>query len=754
MTRYTDFLSTRGRIVLAAAAVVMAASAFGITQLQIQTEFDVFMPPESERLAAMEKMSAAFGDSDQLLAIAHLGPAEPYTAADSSEDAQPNGTPPAALPEIAQQLSEIDGVVTAESPLPEYMLELPERQRALMMELLQSSGAADSSLPVADGERYGVFRLLLASDASYRHVIDQVRVVFESRNLSLTLSGAPYLEAEVFSMVLRIIVTIPPAAIVLMLLVFRLRIGSFRATVLSLVPAAVGAVVTLGAVSAFSGSVSIVTVLVPIFVIVLGSADGLHVTSHVIDELADGKTNRQAVESTLRKVGVPIIMTTVTTMAGFLSLLVINSAAMRELGVAAATGILIAGIATWLILPTILLHQKPLPRHSADRSNRLVGALAKLRGLPAVLIAVTLIAATIPGALRLNANFSMIDVYRPNTEVRRSLDKAGRLLGGSIPVYATFPAGDGTATASGSSAAGRAVLELQQRTEEAGIAGTTVSAYSLTAGIPSRMLPATIRNTINSALTDGFFARSPETNENMGRAVFFLRDLDDTTLTEFQEIAAEISGTFDVPLTLVGTPFVIQEMNAQIIPQQMSSLALAIVLVLVLTVITQRSLKLGVISTVPIVITLVTLFGVMGYARIDLSVITGIMTGLTVGVGIDYAIHFVSMLRYTRRTGSEAPVAEAFGYVATPVLANALGLAVGFTAMITSPLQIHVTLSILMWVTMIASAVLSLTLLPTIAGRGGSADSTGRGWSVGGAGGSGRRPVRTGSRRVYSTKKE
>jgi uncharacterized protein len=108
----------------------------------------------------------------------------------------------------------------------------------------------------------------------------------------------------------------------------------------------------------------------------------------------------------------------------------------------------------------------------------------------------------------------------------------------------------------------------------------------------------------------------------------------------------------------------------------------------------------------------------MGYAGIDLSIITGIMSGLTIGVGIDYAIHYVSLLKQARQRGDERPSDTALRYVATPVLANALGLAIGFTAMLFSPLQIHVTLSILMWVTMVASAFLSLTFLPTItAGR-------------------------------------
>ena len=155
-------------------------------------------------------------------------------------------------------------------------------------------------------------------------------------------------------------------------------------------------------------------------------------------------------------------------------------------------------------------------------------------------------------------------------------------------------------------------------------------------------------------------------------------------------------------------------MNDQIIPQQVRSLLIACLLVFVLTAATQRSLILGLTSTIPILITLVAMFGVMGYARLDLSIITGIMSGLTVGVGIDYAIHYVSLYRQALKRGDERPEETALAYVSTPVTANAIGLAIGFTAMLLSPLQIHNTFSILMWVTMIVSSFLSLTFLPTI----------------------------------------
>mgnify|MGYP006311978629 CR=1 FL=1 len=90
-------------------------------------------------------------------------------------------------------------------------------------------------------------------------------------------------------------------------------------------------------------------------------------------------------------------------------------------------------------------------------------------------------------------------------------------------------------------------------------------------------------------------------------------------------------------------------------------------------------------------------------------------------MGIDYAIHYVSMLRRERWKGSPDPNGAALDYVGTPILANALGLAVGFTALLLSPLQMHTTLTILIWTTMTASAVLSLTLLPTITTRPGTA---------------------------------
>lgn len=707
--RLTDALGRHGRIVLAITAVVMTVAVIGFFRLDIDTEFDVFMPPSSTYQDAMAQMRESFGDGEQLVVLVDVG----------SDDAALGD-----LPAMARRLGAIDGVASARLPAPADVLELPPEERAAAIEEL--AHLSDGTLVAEhEGARYTVLRILLSGDRSPRRVIPDVEAAFAESSMPIVISGEPYLQSEVFSYVVRILLTIPALVIVLMIGVFRLRIGSWRATILSLIPAIVGGVLTLGGIAWFRGTISIVSVLVPIFVIVIGSADGLHITSHVMDSLAAGVSNRDAVRDTLSAVGGPVTMTTLTTMAGFLSLLMINSAAVRELGVMAAVGVLIAGIATWLIMPTVLLHLEPLPGAPKRRRGAIDRLIPRLRGWPSILLAAGLLAVFIPGTLLLRANFSMIDIYKPSTEVRRNIDLTTTVIGGSIPISVVFEAPERI-----DPEVADAVLELQDEAVARGIAGTTLSAYTIirsmwngaseSDGYPERAVVARTMLTRlrlqNPEVIETFFSE-----DGTARAVFFLRDLDDTTLASFLELAAEVGERHGVELQPVGSAFVIKEMNDQIIGQQAWSLAVALLVVVALTGATQRSLRLGLAAAVPIVVTLVTLFGVMGYAGIDMSITTGIMSGLTVGVGIDYAIHYVSLLRRERRKGTPDPNGAALSYVGTPILANALGLAVGFTTLLISPLRMHTTLSILIWTTMMASAVLSLTLLPTITEQPGTA---------------------------------
>ncbi len=98
--------------------------------------------------------------------------------------------------------------------------------------------------------------------------------------------------------------------------------------------------------------------------------------------------------------------------------------------------------------------------------------------------------------------------------------------------------------------------------------------------------------------------------------------------------------------------------------------------------------------------------------HINLSVVTATMAGITIGVGIDYAIHYSTLFRYHEKMKSDEPHVRAFEDTSKPIIANILGLALGLTVMNLSPLMIHTYLSLIMWTTMLASSSLSLTILP------------------------------------------
>lgn len=710
------FLERHGSLVLILTLFLMVASALGIHQVDINTDFTVFMPSQSAQLPLVQKMAVLFGDSNQMLFLI-----------------QTDGSPDdlVLLQGLSQDLTSISGVRSTQFPVPpgllqsQYNREPSPEDFSQSLRLLESISGQSPLAERTDGDFWLTIRISLDEQSeSPGQVIADIEARADVLNRDYLLSGEPYLQGKVYHYVQSLLIFLPPAAILLLLLVFRLRIGSTKATLLSMIPAVLGGLFTLGTISWLSGSISIISVLVPIFIIVLGSADGLHVTSHVMDRLTEGISNSRAVASTLEAVGIPIIMTSLTTMAGFLSLMLIDSPAIREMGLAAAWGIALAGLATWIVLPVFLLKMKPLKRKAASSRNLVLTCLRIIQGKPAIIITLILFGISIPGIFLVRADFSMLSMYKQNTDVRQNIETTSEILGGAIPVTLLFE----TDSVFDSNTA-EAVTDFQQRIASSGIAQNSISLYQALSAIASMMnnrtdLPegeaaqSMLLNAITDfhpELIDSFYS-----SEGYGRAFFFLPDLSNETLDGFLSTASEVSHDHGIVLKPVSTVFAMKEMNDRIIHQQFYSLVLALVLVIILSSLTQKSLKLGLLSGLPISLTLVSLFGFMGFAGLELSIVSGIMTGLTVGVGVDYAIHYISLYRYAKlradKNNMSNPAEQALDYVASPILANAIGLAIGFSAMNLSPFRIHVILSLLMWVTMVLSAFFSLSLLPTLLG--------------------------------------
>ena len=96
-------------------------------------------------------------------------------------------------------------------------------------------------------------------------------------------------------------------------------------------------------------------------------------------------------------------------------------------------------------------------------------------------------------------------------------------------------------------------------------------------------------------------------------------------------------------------------------------------------------------------LTIAALLGFIAASGIQLNLITAVASSIVIGVGIDYAIHFVAAIDHARPAGP-GYVLRAIDRAGRPIAANALGIAVALTALLFSPLRPHHHISGIMWV--------------------------------------------------------
>jgi len=161
-------------------------------------------------------------------------------------------------------------------------------------------------------------------------------------------------------------------------------------------------------------------------------------------------------------------------------------------------------------------------------------------------------------------------------------------------------------------------------------------------------------------------------------------------------------------------PIVWAEIGQLVLEAQMQSLVAAFALVFIMLFSTYRKLSLTMMALIPLALTVALVLGFIAASGIMLNLITAIVSSIVIGVGIDYSIHFIAAIDYARQTNSKGYVYKALEKAGRPILANSLGIAVAMSALWISPLKTHGQISLIMWVSMLPSAVLTLLVISAL----------------------------------------
>lgn len=129
-----------------------------------------------------------------------------------------------------------------------------------------------------------------------------------------------------------------------------------------------------------------------------------------------------------------------------------------------------------------------------------------------------------------------------------------------------------------------------------------------------------------------------------------------------------------------------------------------------------RNARLGLLAMVPLTVTILGVYGVIGWIGKDYDMPIAVLSSLTLGLSVDFAIHFIERTRaFLRSTGSFAAAEEMiFEEPARAIARNAIVIAIGFTPLFFAPLMPYITVGAFMAAIMALSGVTTLILLPAL----------------------------------------
>lgn len=632
---------------------------------------------------------------------------------------------------LQEEIEKLDGVLQVESFIPsEISVEgnvfqvdekFIDRHSDILEDFIEENQFLTGRSLSTDNSK-AVLIATLELDAVAGEVLGSLEGIIQSEeSWVFSLAGNEIIKDTLWSYLIRIILTLPPCAIILLLLVFSSILKSRKFTIIAVIPAGLGALWIIGTIFWSGQELNLLTILSPIFVIVMGAADGLHYTSHFIDNMSKYSDRRQLTVETLDMVGMPIFLTTITTMAGFASLTWTEILPMKQMGIFVSLGIGYAGFLSLFFLPAVLSRIKLPTNPPPSRENTLSKfILAASRRKALILVGFTTIIAVsafyIPG---LEVVSNQVMFFKEDSPIRQTFDKVEKYFGGALPLTAEIVSNRGTDTLRDYKFA-EGILGIERELERLPGIDSAISLFDIVANTSKMMTgqndypenPRLIQRIITQIDDEDLETWVSDDGLRIMIRTENLESLDMDKLEDFVTAHPDIR-------VITGMPVLFDEMNKLVVESQIRSLGLALALIFIMLLFSMRKLKAALVAMLPIVITIAAILCMLSITGFNLNIVTANLSAIAVGVGVDYAIHLISGIHYFQKQGLSITdsVDSALLSLSRPILANAFGLAIGLSVFFFSPLRIHMQVASVMWVAMVVSSMGALLLIPIFYSR-------------------------------------
>ncbi|MCF7942147.1 MAG: MMPL family transporter [Spirochaetia bacterium] len=737
---------------LAVLAMIIFISAVLIlpmrTYSRIETDMDEYMPQSHPAFVYSDQAEQWFDIQDGII-IAIENPDGVY----QSETLQK-------IKDLTKDLQEMDSIddadvtslYTAENILgSEYGLEVepfyskvpssPEDLQELQ-QLVRSNDMAYGRI-ISTDETVALVIARIDDDAFTQSLYQEIRELTASYGGDETLyvAGRPIVEGSLAALAPADMAKMVPLVILVIIGVLLLVMRSFKATLLTLLVVLISVIWSFGLMAMLRIPIYAVSTMLPVMLIAIGVADGIHLFNHLRRYISEHPLaqKKQAIAAMISGMWKPVIITSVTTAIGFVSLVTSEVFPIKYFGLFTAFGVLTAMLCSLVLIPAGLMilglpvwktPVKKVQTHrqstcSTSLSRWLLTHTALTIGLTAAITAVSLF-----GISQMWIDSSFLSQFEPDSEIVTADSFINSNFGGTSTLNVILEAEDPDTFKQPEVL--ELMLTMQQDVESS--VELVGNSFSLSDYITRMHMVMHADDLAYQVIPDSqeliaqyllLYEMSGDPDNllevvdySYQKANMTFQLKDDSSLTINRAI--DQIDTYDqqlhdlgIELNYAGSGYRSLVFSDLILEGQIASILISLVLVILLLSFMFKSILAGLIGALPIIITVFISFGVMGLMNIPLSTTTALLTSIAIGIGIDYAVHYIERYRiYSAET--QDPVMSTIltmDHSGRAILFNALVVIAGFLVLLFSAFPPNRALGALVSLNMFSSFAGTLTIM-------------------------------------------
>ncbi|MBN2359733.1 MAG: MMPL family transporter [Deltaproteobacteria bacterium] len=559
--------------------------------------------------------------------------------------------------------------------------------------------------------------------------------------VQLRLSGIPIIADSITDLLKRDQLTFIPGVLLVLGVLLFVAFRSARSVWLPFLSTGTAALWMLGVMRLEGHAINVTNNAIIPLLLIIGVGDAVYLLARFEEEV-DRQRNARVTVGRLKtaavltdRLGIPILLNAVTTAIGFGSLITAKLVIVKEFGVDAAIGVMLAYVVTMGTIPSLLAmlpepkprHRDPLARDLSDRLlTRLVGFALRHRAL---VVSLTLagVALSAIGALRIHGHDRVLAELPDRHPVNQTLAFASAKLGGLVPFDMVIEAPPGRADDADVVTALEAIQQFAATRPDA---PSMISVIDVLHAVDRAVrepaapaLPWTAERVAQYLLLvemDGASELSPylSPDRSLARIACFGDDVGTGRVLALRDAVERFAATVlpaDAGFHVTGPLTITSSALSYVVRDMVSSLSWAFAVILIVIVLLFRSFKLGLLAVLPNGIAILVALGVMGFSGISLRPGTAMVFSMALGIAVDSAIQWLSRYREERTAHEpEAAVVAAVRGTGRPILYTTVMLSIGLCVFLLSDFVALRNLALLGSTTFVAGMLVDLVLLPVL----------------------------------------